>query len=1209
MTVEQCARAALGLLCTLLCASIVQAQRPELVVQTGHSAQVLSVAFSADGRFLAAGARENAITLWETQTGEQLRSFKGHTQSVSSVVFSSNGRLLASGSYDGTARIWDPASGRQRLVVRGHLLPIEAVALSPDAKLLASGGFDNTVRLWDAESGEPKAVLAGHTGAVSSLAFTRDGKHIFSGSHDRTVRLWEVATGKLVRSMPGHDAAILGLALSADGRRLASGGGGFSGRGMVIVWDAETGARRHSFTTRHEWISSVAFSPDGSTLIAGTSTPGSALQRWDLSAASPQASTLATAAPAVYGVAFSADGKWFAATGAGSDIALWDARNWKAPRNLAGHVRAVSALAVAPDGRRLASSGKSDIKLWDLANPTHVASLRGHDNDVTALAFSPQGDVLASSSYDATIRLWDPATGRVLRTLRGHAAPVRAVAFSRDGKLLASGSDDRTVRIWDAASGETLRTLSGHADMVRAVAFSPASDSLIASGSADTAIRLWDASSGRLLNVLEGHQHWVQSLSFRADGRVLASASVDRTVRLWEAQTGASVNRLDAHAAPVEAVVFIGDGRRLASGGRDHTIKVWDTEGGAMLQSLEAHTDAVTALATAGSAQKVLWSASLDSQIRLWSTDDARRRASLTALDATDWAVVDADGRFDASPQGMTFMHWVAGLEPIALDQLKSRFWAPRLLPRMLGFDDEPLKDVGTFADVRLFPAVRFVGGTDGTKATVRLTNRGGGLGRVEVFINSVRLIDDARPKTLDVNARQATVSINLTGAGYNRTRENEILVVVYNADGYLKSRGIALKHVPGPELATVYARKPQLYAIVAGISKYQAKELELRFPGRDAISVAKALEIAGEKLFGKGNVHIDLLADAAGGRPPTKANLVDAFRKARNAAPEDVLVVYLAGHGFAMDRPRGELYIYPTREAQFTSPRDLKDPQALLSSALTSDELREWLTGPKRIRAEKRVMVLDTCAAGAVQGIFEARGQSAAALRAVSEMQEATGFYILMGSARDKQAYGASRYGHGVLTYALLLGMKGPGLQQDLVDVHTLFGYAQREVPRFSRNIAGIQQPEIASRRANSFYIGLLDTQARSQIVLSAPKHYALKPRLLDPDARGDTLELGELVAKALEEESAREVPGDPAGPPFVYLPTDKLPGAVDIQGAYYVRGDKVEVQLALHIDRKKMAEVDEAGSRQQLDELVKRVAEKVISAIAKLPPPPDPT
>ncbi len=131
---------------------------------------------------------------------------------------------------------------------------------------------------------------------------------------------------------------------------------------------------------------------------------------------------------------------------------------------LKGHTKAVYGLAFSPDGKRLASASHDmTVRIWDVEAQTELHTLEGHTGLTVAVAWSPDGSTVASGAYDFTVRLWDAETGEAIRVLEGHTGWVNQVAFSPDGSQVISSGFDGTIRVWDATTGDLLDTLPGTA--------------------------------------------------------------------------------------------------------------------------------------------------------------------------------------------------------------------------------------------------------------------------------------------------------------------------------------------------------------------------------------------------------------------------------------------------------------------------------------------------------------------------------------------------------------------------------------------------------------------------------------------------------------------------------------------------------------------------------------------------------------------------
>jgi WD40 repeat protein len=636
-----------------------------------------SVAFSPDGKLIAAGGADNRIRLLDAETGREVRRLAGHQPrtyqpardpkspvdllvgsvgqgDVTAVAFSPDGKTLASGGWDQTVRLWDVATGKETARLEGHDNGmIAAVAFAPDGKHLASrGGLDGAVVLWDVTTGKPvrrheklSKVNPWRLNRSAPLAFSPDAKVLAVGDA-KVVRFFDVAGGQEKATWEAHLACV-SLAWSADGKLLASGGIDGKDKHSIRIWDAPNGKElRRCALPKDEPPISLAFSPDGKQLAAVVeeddthifdATTGQPLHRLKHYWASR--------------LAYSPDGKTLL-TARGPALRLWDAATGKERgTDFAGHQSGVVAVALSPDGKLLASAGEQ-VRLWEAATGKPLRSLAV---SAAAVAFSPDGKVLASAGRDRIIHLWDAGTGQEKGQLKGHKHALLAVAFSPDGKRLASGDTQATIRVWDVATGKETQTMD-----VKSIAealslsFTPDGKGLACAGAWNdssfmpkgvtlniqgvevtrkegNAVLLWDVATGQEVRRFTGLQDKVRSVAVSPDGKTVAAAGADGRVGLWAADGTerlyivAHPEHADAAFAASPAVAFTPDGKVLATAGADRTVRLWDAATAKELGQFETAGVGFSCLAVSADG-KVLATGGADGVVLLWDRAAARPR-------------------------------------------------------------------------------------------------------------------------------------------------------------------------------------------------------------------------------------------------------------------------------------------------------------------------------------------------------------------------------------------------------------------------------------------------------------------------------------------------------------------------------------------------------------------------------------------------------
>jgi hypothetical protein len=257
-------------------------------------------------------------------------------------------------------------------------------------------------------------------------------------------------------------------------------------------------------------------------------------------------------------------------------------------------------------------------------------------------------------------------------------------------------------------------------------------------------------------------------------------------------------------------------------------------------------------------------------------------------------------------------------------------------------------------------------------------------------------------------------------------------------------------------------------------------------------------------------------------------------------------------------------------------------------------------------IPANKQVLVLDTCAAGGAAARFtEKRDISGDQIRALDRLKDRTGFHVLLGCAADRVSYEATRYEQGLLTYSLLLGMRGAALRDDeFVDVSKLFQYSADEVPQLARDIGGIQAPLIIAPRGTSFDVGQIDAEDKLRIPLAAVKTLILRPLLIDASVGDDSLGLIPLLKRKLHDESFAALGGKARPSTIVFVDADELPGAIRPAGTYTVQGQEVLVKINLRRDGQTMHAFEAIGKKDRLESLVGALVDGIAHGVRELAP-----
>ena len=631
--------------------------------------------------------------LLASQTSALATVVDGHQGAVYDVATNSRG-LVASASYDRTVRLWqEDGAGMPSEVGRplsGHRSWVTSVEFTADGNTLLSGDGDGVVRVWDVTDPAhaiPKGPpLTGPDGAVYQIAVRpeADGtsRWIATAGDDHAARLWNLDTGQSV-TLAGHQDALRSIAFSPDGRTLVTG----SDDATAILWDTTDPERAHQLGPPlggyGSTVHAVAFSPDGSLLATGSD--DQTLRLWSI--ADRMAPALvgnpieAHDAP-IWSLAFSGDGSRLATASWDGTAKIWSLTDPARPallgQPLTGSSGGLTTVAFAGRGSRLVTGGQDGaLRFWNLS----TATIAGHTRRVATPAFDARGRMMATGARDGTVRLWDTSGlgGPRSEAVIPGGGEIENIALAPDGRTLASAAlGAGEITLWDVSNpdapqpaGAPLRVSSRY---THELAFSPDSTTL-ATPADDQSIQLWDLTNRAAPRPrgapLTGPAGWVNAVTFSPNGQFLVAASSDKNLHIWDVHTGGPVSQVrSGHTGPINSVAVSPDSRWVATGSDDQTIRLWplaDPTGPTEPVVMTGHESTVRSVSFDPTG-RYLASGSDDQTVRLWDLRDHQHHPAEIGESLTPAGTVRWKVAF--SPDGI---HLAAGGENGAL-----RWWNHR---------------------------------------------------------------------------------------------------------------------------------------------------------------------------------------------------------------------------------------------------------------------------------------------------------------------------------------------------------------------------------------------------------------------------------------------------------------------------------------------------------------------------------------------------
>ncbi|MBK6826894.1 MAG: caspase family protein [Chitinophagaceae bacterium] len=1013
---------------------------------------------------------------------------EGHTDVIKTVQFSPDARKFVTVSADGTAKVWETSSGKLLLNLKkqgeGESMPVQKAMFSPNGASLFVyhlGGYHK--RLIQLKTG-----LALNEDSIPGpsdiIQFSKDGNNYVSLGD-----IYDAKNMKFLRRLKGIENNVLFEGFNTSGKTIVvCSQNDNTYKTYLRVFETRTGLPLTANMSLRDTPREIRFSLNGQRLIMISdsviiiSDANSLKQLQQIPIKEKQETGLMETV----------------LISPGADYQL----------HLNGKTYTDSSGEYPEEFVNYDSVTVKDIKTQKtIFTRNHLDANNLDQFDL----FSPDGKTLLLPFADSTIQTISLANGQTLLSIKSWSGIIDQARFSSNGKSILTVTSDHIIRTYRSNSNVLISELKGHTATIYSACFS-ADESKILSAGADMTARVWESSSGLPISVASRKTTELYGARFTPDGKNIVIETKEQSIT-WDIQAAKLEKPIDAEKkerGDVKLMQIMGgddpenagykspDGQYNILWHHPKSIIVTQLASGKQMFLWNGEMEHFTGVAVSPDSKKLL----ITSEYNVMQLLDIRNGKVLftfVLIDSSNFLVTNGKNHYDGTKKAREMIHFICGDEVIELSQVKEQLWVPGLAERIIAGDSINAVTLEQLNVCNKAPLLEDMS-TD-SLYRFRITPRNGGIGKTVVGLNGYDYREfETKELTKTGTAYEIRIPASEMRTYFDETNSNQITVKSATAKNDLPSRTLT---------KTVYFNAgkktaPNLFAVMVGTSNYKDDKMDLQFASADATKMASTLEESAGKLLGKEHVFMYTVTTDNKKLYPEKATIKNIFSEiSKRAAPNDILLIFLSGHG-VMNEKTKEFY-YLTVDAT-----SLVEENLFKNAGISMSELTEWIK-PQSIKARKRVLILDACQSGQAindmlafnRNMLSVKGdEEARQIKAIEKLNEKSGLYILSASASTQLAYESEEYGHGYLTYSLLKGIKeNPAILEDgkYLNITRWFNEAAEMVSELAKKDRSRQEPQVVS--TSQFNIGLVDQELIQKIQLLSPKPLFVPGNFLNRD------------------------------------------------------------------------------------------------------------
>ena len=988
------------------------AQQPKLVVPIGHTAEVISAAFSPDGKKVITISLDGTAKFWEAGSGKLLYDYKagGDASSVeiNAVTFIPGNPYIIIKYGSEYYSIWDVNSAKEvwHWLYSGTDISARNALNNFDpggTKIILNHPLNqdsvfkyNDPVIYKIENQQAVFSLKGNHAAVTSCMYTPDGKKIITASEDSTIKTWNAVNGRMLKNFRVSSASFELIQMLPDEKKLL-----MLENDKPVILDIETGrhTRLYSMAGTGEAITyevmpvKYVVSPDGNKVAA-------------LSGSYYPEEGLVSAYDA---------------------ISVWNVQTGKLIFKKTGLTQHATSHLFSPDSKQVSLATKNNkLIIMDAGTGKLIFELKEFNDIINTARYTKNGkEIITASGH--SVKTWNAVTGKLISTIITDTSKINDARFSPDEKYIVIASDDHTAKIWDPSSGKFTQELKGRTVLVKDAHFNSNMKRLIILTEAGK--KMLNLENGKLItDSLE-----INTIEKKDSGTVLSNFSNIRFSPDGNLSLNWGVDIVQLSAASETGTKMLRKGNRglgPVNGRMDHSVN-----------SVKFSPNS-----------KMLVLTLADNTTRIFDIENDAFISTIILIDSTDFVNQMTGGYYQSSTNAAKQLHYITNdSKVISFEQLDVKYNRPDKVLQALGdFDSSLISsyynaylkrinklgiDTTAFRDNYSVPEADFAdrdaieSEQKNEKLSIHIKgiDRTVMLERFNVWINEVPLFGMKGFNMKKENRKVLDTTINITLS----TGENRIETSVTNINGIESYRKpLSVEYIPAE------GKRSKIYFIGIGINHFADSSHNLKWCEQDIRDLTKSMR----SKYGDQLVIVDTLYN----ENATRTNIHDLKKKLMNTGVNDKVIISYSGHGLLS---KDYDYYLSSYTVNFKNPEE---------GGIPYDEIENMLDS---IPARKKILLLDACNSGEVDkdemkkietassnlantnttantrgAIVTSIGNNSTKLGLQNSFElmqslfvnvgKGTGAIIISASGGVQFAQERSELGHGVFTYSVIEAM-----------------------------------------------------------------------------------------------------------------------------------------------------------------------------------------